>query len=308
MNLEALAKEHGFAACFVFTTEPFVYYERRLQDGALHSAATDLTKDVSKQAPWANAILTLLYPYQPYADETPVSGNYPSSNAAYHASNKLMTKLRSEGVKIERGYVPIRELLTRSGVGTPLKNGLTYIPGFGTRYAVQTLFANLPEPGYTPHQTPKPARCESCHACERICPSGAIGEHGYDFKDCARAYMGGDPMEDWVMDAMTCILGCELCQKICPYNAGIESIREMPDAFRLEEILAGHIKPVLQIVGSNLNKHGRIIQHACVIAAKQGRSDLVPLIEPWLTDEREGVRVAANYALRKLLGTETLPR
>ncbi len=300
MNLEALAKEHGFAACFVFTTEPFVHYELRLQDGALHSAGTDLSPDLRKTAPWANAIVALLYPYRPYADEIPVSGNYPSSNAAYHASNKLMQDLHSGGIRIERVYVPIRELLTRSGIGTPLKNGLTYIPGFGTRYAVQTLAADLPEPEYTPLQTPAPARCASCHACERICPSGAIRDNGYDFKACARAYMGGDPMEDWVMDAMTCILGCELCQKVCPYNAGIEPIREMPDAFRLEEILAGHIKPVLEIVGKNLNKQGRIIQHACVIAAKHGRTDLIPLIEPWLTDEREGVHIAARYALEKL--------
>ena len=308
MDLEALTVELGFAACFVFTSEPFIYYERRLQDGALHWAGTDLTKDVTKQAPWANAIVALLYPYRPYTDDIPVSGNYPSSNAAYHASNRLMQELRKSGIQIERGYVPIRELLTRSGAGIPLKNGLTYIPGFGTRYAVQTLLANLPEPVYTPHQTPEPARCEGCLACERICPSGAIGEHGYDYKACARAYMGGDPMEDWVMDAMSCMLGCELCQKVCSYNLGIEPIADMPEAFRLEEILTGHIKPVLQIVGSNLNKQGRIIQHACVIAAKQGRCDLVPLIEPWLTDEREGVRVAANYALRKLRGTESLPR
>ncbi len=107
-------------------------------------------------------------------------------------------------------------------------------------------------------------------------------------------------MEDWVMDAMSCMLGCELCQKICPYNAGMKPIEEMPDAFRLEEILSGKIKPVLAIVGKNLNKNGRIIQHACVIAARQKRSDLIPLIERWENDTREGVRVAAAYALKKL--------
>jgi hypothetical protein len=78
----------------------------------------------------------------------------------------------------------------------------------------------------------------------------------------------------------------------------------MPDAFRLEELLMGHVKPALAIVGRNLNKKGRIIQHACVIAAKQGRTDLIPLIEPWLEDEREAVRVAAAYALEKLRGVD----
>ena len=107
-------------------------------------------------------------------------------------------------------------------------------------------------------------------------------------------------MEDWVMDALGCILGCELCQKICPYNAGIEPIDEMPDVFRLEELLKGNVKPALEIVGKNLNKQGRIIQHACVVAAHQGRRDLIPLINPLLTDERKGVRVAAQYALEHL--------
>ena len=102
------------------------------------------------------------------------------------------------------------------------------------------------------------------------------------------------------MDAMTCMLGCELCQKICPYNAGIEPIAEMPEAFRLEEILSGNVKPALKIVGKNLNKQGRLIQHACVIAAKQGRRDLIPLIQHLLEDEREGVRVAAKYAMKHL--------
>lgn len=300
MNLETFAKELGFAACYVFPTESFGHYKRRLQDGALHSAGTDLIADPKDSSPWANAILALIFPYRPYADEIPVSGNYPSSNAAYHASNRLIDILRADGILCERAYVPIRELLTRSGVGTPLKNGLTYIPGFGTRYAVQTLFVSLPEPVFTATKEPTPARCAICHACERICPSGAIDEDGYHFKQCARAYMGGDPMEDWVMDAMSCMLGCELCQKICPYNAGIKPIEEMPDAFRLEEILSGKIKPVLAIVGKNLNKNGRIIQHACVIAARQKRSDLIPLIERWEDDAREGVRVAAAYALKKL--------
>ncbi|MEZ4509636.1 MAG: hypothetical protein R2881_08435 [Eubacteriales bacterium] len=86
--------------------------------------------------------------------------------------------------------------------------------------------------------------CLRAHLLER-----AISDNGYDYAACARAYMGGDPMEDWVMDSMTCILGCELCQRVCPYNFIIGYAEDVPDAFRLEEILSGKIKPVLEIVG-----------------------------------------------------------
>ena len=300
MDIQKLAQEHGFPQCFVFSVEPFCFYERRLQGGALHSAGRDLTIDVGKDAPWANALLALIYPYRPYTDDISVSGNYPSSNASYHAARALIKQLNAAGVRAERAEVPVREMLLRSGVGSPLKNGLTYLPGFGTRYSVQTVLIDLPEPVYTPTKEPEPVRCAGCHACERICPSKAISDAGYDFRACARAYMGGDPMEDWVMDALNCMLGCELCQRICPYNMGIEPIAEQPDAFRLEELLRGNVKPALEIVGKNLNKQGRMIQHACVVAAKQKRTDLIPLIEPLTSDPREGVRVAAAYALKHL--------
>lgn len=300
MDLQKFATKYGFPECFVFRIDPFTHYERRLNNGVLHSAARDLTIDLRMSAPWANALLALIYPYRPYADEIPVSGNYPASNVSYHAAGRFMRELNAQGVRVERAEVPIREMLLRSGVGSPLKNGLTVIPGYGTRYSVQTLAADLPEPDYTPARKPEPVHCSACHACERICPSRAISENGYSFQSCARAYMGGDPMEDWVMDAMTCILGCELCQRVCPYNAGIEPIEEMPDAFRLEEILSGNVKPALDIVGKNLNKQGRMIQHTCVVAAKRGRTDLVLLIESLLNDEREGVRIAALYALKHL--------
>ena len=300
MDIQALAAELGFAGCFVFTTEPFVQYERRLQDGALHWAATNLTIDIMRNTPWANAILALISPYHPYDETIPVSGYYPSSNAAYHASAKMMQAMQTEGIQAARADVPVRELLTRNGIGTPLKNGLTLLPGLGTRYSVQTLVAQLPEPQFTPERQPAETKCKSCHACEHVCPSGAIDAEGFHFNRCARSYMEGSVMEPWVMDALTTILGCELCQRACVHNCGIETTAQMPEAFRLEEILAGRVKPVLAIVGNNLNKQGRIIQHACVVAAKQGRTDLIPLIEPWLTDRREGVRVAAAYALEKL--------
>lgn len=300
MNIREMAKEFGFAEAFVFSTEPFTYFERRLEDGALHHSGTSLTADVHAVYSWANAILALILPYCPYPDSVPVSGNYPSSNKAYHASNKLIRALNEQGVQAKRAYIPVRELLIRNGVGVPLKNGLTYIPGYGTRYSVQTLLIDLPEVSYTPVQTQEEPFCTKCHACERVCPSGAISHNGYDYKTCARAYMGGEPMEDWVMDAMTSILGCELCQSICPYNREIEPVSDVPEVFALEKLLSGDVKPALEIVGTNLNKNGRLIQHACVMAAKLGRKDLLPLIEKLLEDQREGVRVAAAYAVKRL--------
>lgn len=297
MNPSELAKEYGFAEVFVFSPEPFTHYERRLTDGALHPAGTKLLADARVGEPWANAILALILPYRPYPDSVPVSGNYPASNRAYHAANRFIRALEGSGVRAKRAYLPVRELLVRNGAGVPLKNGLTAIPPYGTRYCVQTLLADLPNVAYTPALTPPEPPCAHCHACEKACPSGAISGGGYDYTACARAYMGGETMEPWVMDAMTCILGCELCQAVCPCNRGVEPLCEATDAFALEKLLAGDCAAALEIVGVNLKKNGRLQQHACVIAAKQGRRDLLPLIEKLLDDPREAVRAAARYAI-----------
>jgi epoxyqueuosine reductase QueG len=304
MNIVSLAKAFGFSECYIFPVDPFVQYERRLMDGALHHDALQLVGNVKTGFDWANALVALISPYRPYADAIPVSGYYPSSNAGYHAANKLLSNMDAAGVRVERAYVPVREMLIRNGIGIPLKNGLTAIPPYGTRFSVQTLIACLSDVAYTPERAVQSSRCENCHACERVCPSHAIDSGGYTCEKCARAYMCGEPMEDWVMDAMTSILGCELCQRVCPYNQGIEPITKLPDAFKLEKLLSGDIKPALQIVGTNLKKNGRLQQHACVVAAKQGRTDLIPLIEHLLGDSREAVRVAARYALNRLKSTE----
>lgn len=102
------------------------------------------------------------------------------------------------------------------------------------------------------------------------------------------------------MDSMTSILGCELCQFVCPLNQTVPFNEQIPDAFDIEKLIRGDVKPALSIVGKNLNSGGRLIAHAIVLAAHQKRIELLPLIERYKEDERPAVRSAAQYALKRL--------
>ena len=327
--IHQLAADAGFSACFVLPPDPFFHYERRLLGGAcavvdadaenprtvehfpglntLDSAGQNLVVDPRKAAPWGNALLFLIVGYRPYVRESGVSGNYPSSNTAFHAADDLIGKLNENGIRAERIYVPVRELALRTGIGIACKNGLTAYQGFGTRVAVQTLIVSAPEPvrydaktRYGEHRT-----CpEECRVCESVCPSHAIHDGGMHVLECARKWMQKDAMEDWVMDAMESILGCELCQFACPLNSEIPLDDDVPDAFDLERLLRNDVKPALEIVGKNINPGGRIVAHAIVLAAHGGRRDLIPLIEPYLADERPAVQSAARYAIKKLASAE----
>ena len=302
IDLLPLAQSVGFAECHVLTNEKFTRYERRLLDGVLASAGRRLCVDPRETYPWSNALVLLLYAYRPYAPALHVSGNYPSSNAAYHAVKTLLPLLAEHGVRAERVYVPVRELALRSGVGVGLKNGLTAYGRLGTRVAVQTLIADIPNVAYTPprYDAPFNRACEGCKRCEAACPSGAITDAGYDVSKCARAYMGKETMPAWAMEKIDSLLGCELCQFACPLNAGISYDENLPDAFSLERILRGEIRPALEMVGNNLNSGGRIVCQAMALAARQGRTDLLPLIRAWADDPREQVRSAMNYAISLL--------
>lgn len=300
-----LASAYGFRTCYVLRPDKFIHYERRLLDGALYIGGTGLSYDPASTHPWANALLACIWPYAPFTPETPLCSNYAPANASFHAAGRLLTALGENGVRAERVYVPVRELLLRSGLGVALLNGLTAIPPFGSRFAIQTLAAFVPEPVYD-DAAPRDA-CASCGACIDACPAHAIDKNsGFDYRKCLRAYMGKEAMPDWVMENMTKMLGCERCQNACPYNAGMDSVSELPASFSYERLLRGELRGALELVGFNQKSGGRLIAHAAVMAANEGRADLLPLIEAWRDDPREAVRAAEQYAISKLHNGKTM--
>ena len=89
-------------------------------------------------------------------------------------------------------------------------------------------------------------------------------------------------MPEWVMERMTCLLGCEVCQNVCPLNHFMKPRPMTPaeqEAFAFEKLLAGDVKPALEIIGKNMKKGGKLTAQAAVLAANQNRTDLLPLLE-----------------------------
>lgn len=305
MSFRECAKAHGFAACYALRPDKFNHYERRLLAGALFSGGTGLCVDPAHDYPWANAILACLWPYDPLGPDVPLCSNYIPANSAYHAADRLLPDLLEAGVRAERADLPVRELLIRSGIGVALHNGLTAVPPYGSRFAIQTLVAALPAPFAYDDRAPLGA-CENCRACVKACPAGAIGEDGFDYHRCLRAYMGKEAMPLWIMDGMQKMLGCERCQYVCPQNDGQRTVEALPPAFAYERLLKSDLHDALALVGFNQKSGGRLIAHAAVMAAHEGRADLLPLIKALLADPREAVRVAAAYAISELHNEENM--
>ena len=298
MNVHSVCSELGFPKAYILPPNEFPYYKRRQNDGALDSEGMHLSSDPEQDFPWSNAILLVLYPYHPYPADALLSGYYPASNTSFFLGNNLIRILSDQGIRTERIYVPVRELAVRNGVGVPCKSGLTAFAEYGTRIIAHTFAIRLSEPFSYDHENPEnlPVCKQECKICIRACPAEAINENGLAYQRCVRAYMKKNAMPKWAMDSVRYLLGCEICQLVCPINKDIAVNQNVPPEFQLESILSGNIKPALEIVGKNQKSGGKLIAHAIILAAHQERRDLTDLIKQYLNDPREAVSCAAKYA------------
>ena len=306
MNLAELVKNAGFAAGYLLPVPQYEQWTRRRASGAFAPQTDWIEGDAAAAYPWANGLLMLLWPYAPLAPDAVLSGYYPASNQSYHAMGALREALGAEGVRTERAAVPVKTILVDQGIGARLDSDLIFVPGFGTRFVIQALMVSLPEDelNYTPKRDPFEA-CIHCKRCEKACPGGAIGAgpKGYDWRRCLRAYEEGPDMPPWVMERMTCLLGCEVCQNVCPLNRFMKP-RSMTEAevaaFDLERLLSGDLKPALAIIGKNMKKGGKLIAQAAVLAANQKRTNLLPLLEQQAETADGPLKDTLNWAISHL--------
>ena len=283
MNLFELVQQAGFAAGYLLPVPQYEEWTHRRASGAFAPQTSWIEGDAALAYPWANGLLLLVWLYVPLSCDAILSGYYPASNQSYHALRPLREALAAQGVRTERAAVPVKTILVDWGLATCLDSDMIYIPGFGTRFVVQALAVALPpqELNYTPKKAPF-AACVHCKRCQRACPGGAISLRGYDWRRCLRTYEEGPDMPPWVMEKLSCLLGCEACQNVCPLNhfMGSRPMTEAEeDAFALEKLIAGDLKNALAIIGKNMKKGGKLTAQAAVLAANQGRRDLVPLLE-----------------------------
>ena len=211
----------------------------------------------------------LLCAYAPFTNT--LSAFYIASNRCYFAAKRFCARLCSEGFSAEIPELHLKRFLVENGAAVAGKNTLAYIDGFGSRFSMQLVacagIAARPFPA-------PPDGCGDCRACERACPVSAITQDGFDRDKCIRQHMSGYEMSNDVMRSMTMLLGCELCQSVCPKNRHITATEPPDDIKRLflpESILFdrcdGHKSERAEYIGRNMLSRGRLKAQALVLAA-----------------------------------------
>ena len=213
-----------------------------------------------------DCIVLLIYPYNPFNENTYVPSYYIASNKSFHAMRELVKKLNEIGIVSENVYLPIKQLACRYNIGKQGKNTLLHTQKWGSRIVLYSLLVKGAAPSNYEHIVTEDY-CSSCTKCIDVCKTGAITNNGYIRERCIRNYMDNPPYPSWVENEIKTYSGCEKCMEICPYNAHIEKTAvplEYINALNPDKILLGDVKEAKEYLGSNL-KTKRLLADAQAI-------------------------------------------
>ena len=165
--------------------------------------------------PTPRAVLVAAFPY--YAGDTPGNLSLYARGRDYHLV--LTEKLNTVCDVLRQKYpsysflpgadsspLPERQLAWACGMGLRGQNGLLILPPWGSYVFLGTILTDCP----LEFSTSEPSNvCISCGKCAAACPGGALDGAVFHLSRC---------LSD-ISSAQECLWGCDLCQRVCPYNA-----------------------------------------------------------------------------------------
>lgn len=177
----------------------------------------------------AESVLAAAFPY--FAGERPGNLSLYARGEDYHRvlGRRLDTacQILKENYKeysfcpsVDASPLPEREIAWAAGLGLRGRNGLLILPPYGSYVFLGTILTDAPLEFST---APPAPLCISCGKCVQACPTGALSaERDFDLKRClsdlTQRKGALTEEEEALLRAHPAVWGCDLCQRVCPYN------------------------------------------------------------------------------------------
>ena len=134
----------------------------------------------------------------------------------------LERHLGPQGYKLQKVRLPQKLLAVRSGLATYGKNNITYVKGSGSFHRPVVFISDFPCEADCWGEPAVMDQCEQCSACMNACPTAAIGSDRFLLHAERCLTFLNERLQDfpeWFSPAChNSLVGCMICQKVCPAN------------------------------------------------------------------------------------------
>ncbi len=132
--------------------------------------------------------------------------------------------LKKKGYHMESTKIPLKLLAARSGLGSYGRNNVCYVQGMGSFLELVAVYTDMPCSKDSWQEAKMMESCKNCFACQKSCPTSAIAADRFllHTERCLVFHnekKGDVPFPDWIDPSWhNCIIGCLICQRVCPQN------------------------------------------------------------------------------------------
>ncbi|MGH9483330.1 MAG: tRNA epoxyqueuosine(34) reductase QueG, partial [Terriglobales bacterium] len=206
-----------------------------------------------------------------------------------------------------------REAAVQAGLGWQGKNTCLIHPRQGSYFFLGSILTSLElEP-----DSPLPDRCGSCTRCIAACPTQALTPYAMDASRCL-AYLNielrGSIPEEFRQPMGANLLGCDICQDVCPWNRRAATTAA-PEFQPRPGLLAPRLAELAAMTEEDYRERFR---HSAVKRAKyaglrrnlalamgnSGNPAFVPILQSWVAGADPVLAEHAAWALEQLQSHE----
>ncbi|HEY8056454.1 MAG TPA: tRNA epoxyqueuosine(34) reductase QueG [Terriglobales bacterium] len=202
-----------------------------------------------------------------------------------------------------------RDAALRAGLGWQGKNTCLIHPRLGSYFFLGTVVTSLE---ITPDDT-LPDRCGSCTRCLDACPTQALTPYAMDARRCL-AYLNielrGSIPEPFRAPMDNNVLGCDICQDVCPWNrrAPTTTAPEFqprpglfaPDLEALAALSEAEYQSTFRRSAVKRAKYAGLRRNIAVAMGNSGNQMHQPRLQQWAADADPVLAEHAAWALREL--------
>ncbi|MFT3691938.1 MAG: tRNA epoxyqueuosine(34) reductase QueG [Kofleriaceae bacterium] len=205
-----------------------------------------------------------------------------------------------------------REWAERGGLGFVAKNTMLIAPGIGSYVVLGELLVAAPLEIQTTEQKP---RCGTCRSCLDACPTNAfVDAYVLDARRCI-SYLTiefhGIVPRDLRPQIGTWIFGCDICQEVCPFNAGAGTTPEpllsprthahaLPDLVELAFTNTNQLRQFTKRTALRRTPRQILRRNIAIALGNTADPRAIPALQHLLEDPHAIVRAHAVWGLAQL--------